>query len=57
VVDFAEVAGPQLAAKPNVGKVPFRHADFEIIMQPGPGGMGGGEPSMRGVSGGSAPGS
>jgi len=35
VVDFEEVTDPELAAKWNVGKVPFRHADFEIIMQPG----------------------
>jgi hypothetical protein len=35
VVDFEEVTDPELAAKWNVGKLPFRHADFEIIMQPG----------------------
>jgi hydroxyquinol 1,2-dioxygenase len=35
VVDFTEVTGPEAAAKWHVGKVPFRHADFEIVMQPG----------------------
>src|ERR1700722_9597204 len=35
VVDFEEVNDPALAEKWNVGKVPFRHADFDIIMQPG----------------------
>jgi len=35
VADFEEVTDPELAAKWNVGTVPFRHADFEIIMQPG----------------------
>jgi hypothetical protein len=34
VADFEEVTGPELAAKWHVGKVPFRHADFQIIMQP-----------------------
>ena len=37
VVDFEEVTDPELAAKWNVGTIPFRHADFEIIMQPAPG--------------------
>jgi hydroxyquinol 1,2-dioxygenase len=36
VVDFAEVTDPALAAKWHVGRVPFRHAHFEIIMQPEP---------------------
>jgi hydroxyquinol 1,2-dioxygenase len=35
VVDFEEVNDPTLAEKWNVGRVPFRHADFDIIMQPG----------------------
>ena len=35
VADFAEVTDADAAAKWHVGKVPFRHADFEIIMQPG----------------------
>jgi len=35
VVDFDEVTDPGLAEKWNVGTVPFRHADFDIIMQPG----------------------
>jgi protocatechuate 3,4-dioxygenase beta subunit len=35
VVDFTEVTDPEAAAKWHVGKVPFRHADFEIVMQPG----------------------
>jgi hydroxyquinol 1,2-dioxygenase len=34
VVDFEEVDDPALAEKWHVGKVPFRHADFDIIMQP-----------------------
>jgi hydroxyquinol 1,2-dioxygenase len=34
VVDFKEVDDQALAEKWNVGKVPFRHADFDIIMQP-----------------------
>jgi hypothetical protein len=34
VVDFEEVDHQALAEKWNVGKVPFRHADFDIIMQP-----------------------
>jgi len=34
VADFEEVTDPALAEKWKVGKVPFRHADFEIIMQP-----------------------
>jgi catechol 1,2-dioxygenase len=35
VVDFAEVTDPALAEKWNVGTVPFRHADVDIVMQPG----------------------
>ena len=35
VVDFEEVTDPALAEEWKVGTVPFRHADFEIIMQPG----------------------
>jgi len=34
VVDFEEVTDPALAEKWHVGKVPFRHADVDIIMQP-----------------------
>ncbi|WP_300603119.1 intradiol ring-cleavage dioxygenase [Trebonia sp.] len=34
VVDFAKVTDPAAAAKWNVA-VPFRHAHFEIVMQPG----------------------
>jgi hydroxyquinol 1,2-dioxygenase len=34
VVDFEEVTDEALAEKWNVGQVPFRHADFDIIMQP-----------------------
>jgi catechol 1,2-dioxygenase len=34
VADFEEVTDPALAEEWKVGKVPFRHADFEIIMQP-----------------------
>jgi hydroxyquinol 1,2-dioxygenase len=34
VADFEEVNDEALAEKWNVGKVPFRHADFDIIMQP-----------------------
>jgi hydroxyquinol 1,2-dioxygenase len=34
VVDFDEVTDPALAQRWNMDKVPFRHADFEIIMQP-----------------------
>ena len=34
VVDFEEVDDPALAEQWNVGKVPFRHADFDIVMQP-----------------------
>jgi len=41
VADFTEVTDAEAAAKWSV-PVPFRHADFEIIMQPGPGGMGSG---------------
>jgi len=35
LVDFNEVTDPAQAEKWNVGQVPFRHADFDIIMQPG----------------------
>jgi hydroxyquinol 1,2-dioxygenase len=35
VVDFTEVTDPKAAAKWHVDRVPFRHADFEIVMQPG----------------------
>jgi len=35
VVDFNEVTDEVLAQKWNVGQVPFLHADFDIIMQPG----------------------
>jgi catechol 1,2-dioxygenase len=35
VVSFDEVTDPALAEKWNVGQVPFRHADFDIVMQPG----------------------
>lgn len=34
VADFEEVTDPALAEEWKVGTVPFRHADFEIIMQP-----------------------
>jgi hydroxyquinol 1,2-dioxygenase len=34
VVDFAEVTDEVLAKKWNVGRLPFRHAEFDIIMQP-----------------------
>ncbi len=34
VEDFEEVTDPALADKWNVAGVPFRHADFDIIMQP-----------------------
>ena len=34
IADFEEVTDPALAEKWKVGTVPFRHADFEIIMQP-----------------------
>jgi hydroxyquinol 1,2-dioxygenase len=34
VVDFKEITDPALAEKWNVGKTPFRRADFDIIMQP-----------------------
>jgi hydroxyquinol 1,2-dioxygenase len=34
VEDFEEVTDEALAEKWNVGQVPFRHADFDIIMQP-----------------------
>src|SRR6204780_3262514 len=39
VADFEEVTDEALAEKWNVATVPFRHADFDIIMQPG--GLGG----------------
>src|ERR1700761_1444466 len=35
VVDFEEVDDLALAEKWNVGQVPFRHAGFDIVMQPG----------------------
>jgi hypothetical protein len=35
VAGFEEVNDPDAAAKWNVGRVPFRHADFEIVLQPG----------------------
>ena len=35
VADFEEVSDPALAQKWDIDKVPFRHADFDIIMQPG----------------------
>jgi catechol 1,2-dioxygenase len=35
VVDFEEVTDEAQAAQWDVGQTPFRHADFEIIMQPG----------------------
>jgi hypothetical protein len=35
VVEFEEVSDPALAEKWQVGSVPFRHADFDIIMVPG----------------------
>jgi catechol 1,2-dioxygenase len=35
VVDFEEVTDEALAEKWHVGKIPFRHADFDIVMQPG----------------------
>jgi catechol 1,2-dioxygenase len=35
VEDFEEVTDPALADQWNVPSVPFRHADFDIIMQPG----------------------
>jgi len=34
VVDFGEVTGPALAEQWSIPAVPFRHADFDIIMQP-----------------------
>jgi catechol 1,2-dioxygenase len=34
VVDFEEVTDPALARKWNIPGVPFRHADFDIVMQP-----------------------
>src|ERR1700742_3878293 len=35
VVDFDEGTDPALADKCNVGQVPLRHADFDIVLQPG----------------------
>ena len=35
VAEFEEVSDPAQAEKWQVAKVPFRHADFDIIMQPG----------------------
>jgi protocatechuate 3,4-dioxygenase beta subunit len=35
VENFEEITDPALAAKWNVGEVPFRHADFDIVLQPG----------------------
>ncbi len=35
VVDFEEVTDTGQAEKWNVAAVPFRHADFDIVMQPG----------------------
>jgi hydroxyquinol 1,2-dioxygenase len=35
VADFEEVTDEGLAAKWNVGRVPFRHAEFDIVLQPG----------------------
>ena len=35
IADFAEVTDEGLAARWNVGRVPFRHADFDIVLQPG----------------------
>lgn len=35
VADFAEVTDPAQAEQWQVGAVPFRHADVDIIMQPG----------------------
>jgi len=35
VVDFEEVTDQAQADKWHVGKAPFRHADFDIVMQPG----------------------
>jgi protocatechuate 3,4-dioxygenase beta subunit len=34
VADFEEVTGESLAEKWQV-KAPFRHADFDVVMQPG----------------------
>jgi hypothetical protein len=34
VVDFDEVDHQALAEKWNVGKVPFRHTDFDNMMRP-----------------------
>jgi hydroxyquinol 1,2-dioxygenase len=36
VVDFEEVTDEALAGQWHVGKTPFRHADFEVVMQPEP---------------------
>ncbi|HEX7161423.1 MAG TPA: alcohol dehydrogenase, partial [Trebonia sp.] len=35
VVDFEEVTDQAQADKWHAGQVPFRHADIDIIMQPG----------------------
>jgi catechol 1,2-dioxygenase len=35
VADFDEVTDEAQTRKWNVGKAPFRHADFDIVMQPG----------------------
>jgi hydroxyquinol 1,2-dioxygenase len=35
VIDFAEVTDTSLAEKWQIAKVPFRHADVDIVMQPG----------------------
>jgi len=35
IAEFEEVSDPALAEQWQVDKVPFRHADFDIIMQPG----------------------
>ena len=36
VEDFEEVTDEAEAKKWNIGRVPFRHADFDIVMQPEP---------------------
>jgi hydroxyquinol 1,2-dioxygenase len=36
VVDFAEESDPALARQWQVRTVPFRHADFDVVMQPAP---------------------
>jgi hydroxyquinol 1,2-dioxygenase len=35
VAEFEEVTDPALAQRWRVGRVPFRHADFDIVLQPG----------------------